>query len=182
MKKNLQAFKLFLPIGVASTALALMSYVAVQQDLRQSANDPQIQMAEDAAIAMQQGATADTAIGTTRVSAKTGLLAPFITITDDHYKVLATSLQGGSKDFVPPAGAFEYAKTNGEDRITWQPDSLTRLAAVIVPYKTSQQSGFVMTARSLKEVEKRENQLTNTIALGWVVLMVLTFIFTLIIV
>ena len=39
----------WLPLAVASTGMCLLVYATVQQNYRQSLNDPQIQMAEDAA-------------------------------------------------------------------------------------------------------------------------------------
>jgi hypothetical protein len=45
----------WLPIVVVITALSGLVYVAVQQALRQDANDPQIQMAQDAAETLARG-------------------------------------------------------------------------------------------------------------------------------
>ena len=45
---------LWIPIAVAVTGLAALVCGAIQQDLRQSANDPQVQLAEDAAAQLDQ--------------------------------------------------------------------------------------------------------------------------------
>src|ERR1700716_2868565 len=51
-----RAAALWVPLAVAVTGLSAVVYGAVQQDLRQGANDPQIQMAEDAAAKLNAGA------------------------------------------------------------------------------------------------------------------------------
>jgi hypothetical protein len=69
-----------------------------------------------------------------------------------------------------PEGVFKYAKNKGEDRITWQPEKGIRSAIVVVSYNSpNAQGGFVMAGRSLREVEKREHQLTVRVALLWII-------------
>ena len=51
-----RAAALWVPLAVAVTGLSALVNGAVQQDLRQGANDPQIQMAEDAAAKLSAGA------------------------------------------------------------------------------------------------------------------------------
>jgi hypothetical protein len=41
-------FSIALPILVAGSVIMLVAYAAIQQSYRQSANDPQIELAEDA--------------------------------------------------------------------------------------------------------------------------------------
>jgi hypothetical protein len=50
-----EALKYWLPAAVAATVLAVLVAGAVQQNIRQAANDPQIQMAEDAATSLAGG-------------------------------------------------------------------------------------------------------------------------------
>jgi hypothetical protein len=45
----------FVPLAVLATCLAGLIYVVVQQDLRTGANDPQRQLAEDAATKLNAG-------------------------------------------------------------------------------------------------------------------------------
>jgi hypothetical protein len=47
--------KHWLLLAIVLTGLIGLVYVAVQQDLRQGANDPQIQMAEDALAKLANG-------------------------------------------------------------------------------------------------------------------------------
>jgi len=50
-----EILKHWLLIAIVVTGLIGLVYVAVQQDLRQGANDPQIQMAEDTAAKFANG-------------------------------------------------------------------------------------------------------------------------------
>ena len=44
--------KTWVPLTIGTTLLCGLVYLATQQSIRQGANDPQIQMAEDAAAAL----------------------------------------------------------------------------------------------------------------------------------
>ena len=50
-----KAFLLWLPLGLVTLILCGLVNLAVQQNYRMSANDPQIQAAEDVAAAISQG-------------------------------------------------------------------------------------------------------------------------------
>ena len=45
------------PFAILATLMSALIYLAVQQDLRTAANDPQVQIAQDAAVKVLQGAT-----------------------------------------------------------------------------------------------------------------------------
>ena len=49
------------------TVLSGLVYVAVQQSYRQTANDPQIEMAEDAAAQLEEGRQPQAIVGTNKV-------------------------------------------------------------------------------------------------------------------
>ncbi len=142
--------KAWLPLAVLSAALCLLVYLAVQQAQRAAANDPQIQMAEDAAAALEDGAGIDSIVPATPVDLSKSL-APFLVVYGRDGKPIAGSgvLDGQLPDY--PPGALEIARSNGENRVTWQPKSDVRIASVVVPYA----DGYVMAGRSLREVEKR---------------------------
>lgn len=162
MKRMVNAFRAWVPFAVAVTALCALAYATVQQSLRQGANDPQIQMAEDAAAALNAGAKLDAVLPKEQVEIS-GSLAPFVILYDMEGKPLAGSgiLNGKLPDF--PEGALEAARQIGENRVTWQPDIDIRIASVVVPYK----DGYVMAGRSLREVEKRESQSETYAVLTW---------------
>jgi hypothetical protein len=154
-----------LPIWLAVVAVGVIlvgfSYLAVQQQYRQSANDPQVQMAEDAASSMNQGGTPVSPAQPINMATS---LASIVIVTDNSLKPLSSSGLLNGQIPLPPAGAFTAAKnaSDQENTFTWQPASNVRDAAVIVHYK----SGYVVAARSLRVVEVREQSLTDMAGLA----------------
>jgi hypothetical protein len=150
--------KIILPIAAVGAAVILFAHVVVQQNYRQTANDPQIQLAEDAAASLDRGSRPDSVLNSSEVDVAKSL-APFIIVFDKDHKVVAANAKLSGQVPVPPAGTFDAAKGLGpdnENRFTWQPRPHVRLAAVIVRHD----GGYVLAARSLREVETREAQLT----------------------
>ena len=145
------------PLAAVACVLCVLVHLAVQQSLRWGANDPQIQMAEDAAAVLAAGGTPESVLPSTMVEISSSL-APFLVIYNDAGQPVASSaiLHGATP--LLPAGVFDNARQNGEDRVSWQPEAGVRMAAVVVPYG-GPQPGFVLAGRSLREVEKREGQL-----------------------
>jgi len=157
----------WLPLAVVITLLCGLVYLVVQQTLRQGANDPQIQMAEDAAAALAAGGTAEAVLPAGNVEISTSL-APFMVLYNDAGEPLAfTGLLHGAAPHLP-GGVFEYTRQKGEDRVTWQPEQSVRIAAVIVAY-SGVQPGFVLAGRSLREVEIRESQVELITGIAWLV-------------
>lgn len=155
--------KLFVPLAFIMTVMAGLVYVAVQQNFRMNANDPQIQIAEDLATQLSAGAPVGPNSLTTTVDISRSL-SPYVLIYDNHGEVITGS--GKLNDQFPslPSGVFDNAKKVGENRITWQPQADVRGALVVVRYQSAQSSGYVAVGRSLREVEQRESML------GWQVL------------
>jgi hypothetical protein len=168
------------PFAILATLMSALVYLVVQQDLRLSANDPQIQIAEDTAVKVQQGAAptsvvtpSSTTSAAVRVDA-TASLAPFSIIYDNKATILASGLTVNGSTPQVPSGVFNYVNTHGQDRFTWQPAAGVRIAAVVE--KVADGGGYVLAGRSLTEVENRETQLTEEVMLGWVVSLVGTFL------
>jgi hypothetical protein len=63
-----RALAFFLPVAVLATLCCGLVCTAVQQDLRIGANDPQLQVAEDAAQALDAGAPATTLVASATVA------------------------------------------------------------------------------------------------------------------
>ena len=155
----------WLPLAVVTTLLCGLVYLAVQQSLRMGANDPQIQMAEDAAVALAAGGTSESVLPVAQVDISTSL-APFLVIYSNTGEPLASSgLLHGTVPLLPQ-GVFDYTHQKGEDRVSWQPESGVRVAAVVVAYNGSQ-PGFVLAGRSLREVEIRESQTEHITGIAW---------------
>jgi len=166
--------RIWVPIAIASTIMMFTIFVVAQQALRQSANDPQIQMAEDSAAVLATGASSYSIVGNTKIDIGKSL-APFLIIYDEAGKVVASTGYLNTQIPVVPSGVLASAKTKTDSRITWQPATSTRLAAV-VKYYSGKSSGYVVAARSLREIEIRESSLEFNVGMAWLVLIVVTFV------
>lgn len=169
-----RAIPYWLPIAAAITALSGLVYVVAQQTYRQSANDPQIQLAEDAAAQLEAGAQPQALVASNKVDMARSL-APFLIIYDDIGSPLASSVQLNGQTPPLPLGVFTEARQSGEDRLTWQPQEGVRSATIITHF-AGPHPGFVLSGRSLTEVEKRVDQLAPLVGLGWLATLVGTFV------
>ncbi len=168
--------KHWLLVAIVLTGLIGLVYVAVQQDLRQGANDPQIQMAEDALAKLANGQSVQNVVPSEKVDIANSL-APYLIVFDANGNPIASSAQLDGQTPTIPSGVFDYVRQNGEDRFTWQPQTGVRSAVVVTQYKGSN-SGFVLAGRSLREVEKREDSIMQLLLAGWVVMILVTFVAT----
>ena len=62
----------WLPLAIATAGLCALVYLTVQQSLRMGANDPQIQMAEDAASQLNTGMSMDSVVPSARRNLQRG--------------------------------------------------------------------------------------------------------------
>lgn len=155
----------WLALVVTVSFLSGLVYIIEQQDLRQAANDPQIQMAEDAANNLASGKSPQAVLPDGSVDMATSL-APYLIIYDKSGKPLAASVELGGEIPEVPAGVFTDVGAQDQKRFTWQPESGVRSAAVLTRY-SGKTSGYVLAGRSLREVEKRENSLLGLVGLVW---------------
>ena len=162
-----RACAFFLPLAVLATLCCGLVYASNQQDLRSGANDPQIQMAEDASTALDAGAQPSDLVSVGRIDVAQSL-APFLVIFDSSGKVLATAGQLDGHAPIPPAGVLTSALNNPPDIVTWQPSSGVRMAAVVVPWH----GGTVLAGRSLEQVEIRENDALLIVIAAWLAMLV----------
>lgn len=150
-------------VGVI-VALGTLNALTAQQLLRGSADEPQVQLARDAARALASGDAAQVPLGGAVVDVAHSL-APFIIVYDGAGRVqLSTAqLDGHTPDL--PGGVLADVTRTGEARFTWQPAPTVRLAAVVVPIGDGA-SGYVLVGRSLVEVEARSADLWAFSLLG----------------
>lgn len=152
----------WLPLAIVFTGAVAFAYGAVQQNYRQSLNDPQVQVVAEAAKKVANGEAVTTLVPSERIDLSISL-SPFIIFYDANGEpILGSGVLNGVAP-TPPSGVFAYTKTHGEDRITWQPQPSVRIAAVI---KTTA-SGFVLSGRSMREVENRIYNLGQMAAVAW---------------
>ena len=174
-KTSQLTFNLWLPVALAATLITAFCYLAVQQNYRASANDPQIQIAHDAIPDLNQVPDL-TQLGAAFNKADISkLYNSFLVIYDEKGKPVAGN--GYLNDQLPslPSGTFDIAKNKGENRFTWQPNKNLRFAVVLAYFK-GQQSGFIMTGRSLLETEKRIKILGITTLVTWLLTLLLSYI------
>lgn len=151
---------MILAFALIAAGVTLFVAAALQQNYRLSADDPQIQLAEDAAANLSRGLQPEAVVGPQKIDA-TNSLSPFVTVYSGGkpYEPLATSgYFSDNKTLAPPIGVFDNVRSSGEERFTWQTLEGQREAAVLV-YADSPQPFYVLAARNLREVETRENQL-----------------------
>lgn len=167
----------WLPLGIAITLICGLIYGAVQQNYRQSLNDPQIQMAQDGATRLAAGDVPASLVqrGVPLIDAASSL-APWIAVYDSNGTPLESSAVLDGKPPAPPQGIFDLAKAQGNNlpHNTWQPENGVRIALVVVPVQGK--DWFVAAGRNMREVEGREQGLELVIGLGWVVTIVATFL------
>jgi hypothetical protein len=166
--------KYWILIAIIVTGLAWIPYVLVQQDLRLSANDPQIQLAEDLALQLANGQAPQSLLPTTQVDIARSL-ATYVIIFDNTGTPLASSAQLNGQTPQLPGGIFDYVRQNGEDRITWQPQTGLRNAIVVTRY-SGVSSGFVMVGRSLREIEKRIDGIQELTLFAWLSILLVSLL------
>jgi len=181
MRLWLRVLRIWLPVAVATTAVCGTIAVTVQQNYRNGLDDPQIQLAHDAAARLGAGAGPASAVNSPSVDAQRSL-APFLIVYGPSGAVLASGATLGGVTPSPPAGVLQTARnvarsgrgSSGSlgplgsardyDRVTWQPRPDVRLASVSV---ATADGRVVLAARNMSEVEARESQLTWLVAFGW---------------
>lgn len=153
-------FILWLIFSAMISSFCLLVYWAVQQDMRLGAYDPQIQMAEDNAVAL--GAGQSVSINNS-VNVATSL-APFMVLYNSRGQVVSSGvkLNGQTPDL--PQGVFDVVKANGEARFTWQPQDGVHIATIVTKYN----NGFVLAGRNMREVESRIEKSLFEVGLAWV--------------
>ncbi len=52
-------------------------------------------------------------------------------------------------------------------KLTWEPQSGVRIAAVVDSFNSATQSGYVLAGRNMREVETRIEKLAMQIGIGW---------------
>ncbi|HSX27698.1 MAG TPA: hypothetical protein VLG25_02855 [Patescibacteria group bacterium] len=164
--------RMWLVLAVISTVLSLIVYGAVQQTLRTSANDPQIQLAEDIGKSLSAGKEVDNILPTNSVDISHSL-GTFVILYDDNGQVVTGNGQLGSEAPSLPSGVLAYTKENQEDVVTWQPEKDVRIAAVVYRHE-GPVPGFVLAGRNLREVEKRIRFIGYEIIAGWAVALIST--------
>ena len=149
-------------------------YVVVQQTQRRAANNPQIQMAQDTAAALDGGDVPSVLSNGHVDIAKS--LAPFTVIYDKNGKPVGGDGYYNGKLPAVDIGVLSNSQGKDYNAVTWDLPDGVRQAAVSVSAKKY----YVLSARSLKEVEITADAALWLILLGWFVsVLLLALIFVL---
>ncbi len=154
------------------TVICALVFVSVQQSLRYAANDPQIQIVEDGVVSLKDNDQRPL-FGPDKFDLEKSL-GTFIALYDKDGKVLESNATLNGEAPQPPQGIFEAAKNKGHNEVTWKPKDNVRQALVIMPIG-NQAGEFLLAGRSLREVEKRTNQIFIITSVAWAGLLLLSF-------
>src|SRR5579859_4106468 len=116
--------KVWLPIAFTATVLAGTIYLAVQQDYRQSADDPQISIAEDMQRAFNNHTPTNILNSLPQNVDISTSLSLFVIIYngvgEDLHALggnVAFEARPNETEFDLPKGVFDWVRAHGEDRI-----------------------------------------------------------------
>ncbi|MDB5022569.1 MAG: hypothetical protein JWP78_324 [Mucilaginibacter sp.] len=159
-------FKNWFGYAAMITLLCGIIYIVGQQGFRASADDPQYQMAQDAANAINKGADPKSLISTATSPAEIAeTLSPYLIIYDRSGNMAAGSAVLNGKPLKLPQGVLDYIRKHGADHATWQPQPGVRQA--MVGLNTAGKGYVVIAGRSLGKIEERIELLGEQVAFGW---------------
>ncbi len=159
----------WVPLALAITLICGLIYATIQQNFRQGANDPQIQIAEDLKEDLNSGKKLGESVKNIDLNKS---LKEFVIVFDEQNHPIYSEASLDGKIPTLPKGVFEYVIVHNLDKFTWEPKSGVRIAAVMTKYN----KGFILAGRSLKEVEKREDNLLKQVGIGWAVTIITTIV------
>lgn len=172
-KSNPYSVWWFFPWLIAITLLCGLIFVIAQQTVRLSTNMQLVQNSQDIAHNIMAQESIPTNFPPQKVDMGSSL-GIFFFIYDKDKKLVGTTATLNGQTPEIPLGVLAFAKDKGEDRVTWQPKKGIR-NAIAVTYFKGKSEGYVVTGRSLREVEKLEDTLQTLAGVGWIATLALTF-------
>ena len=155
----------WLPLAAVTTLLCGLVYGVAQQGWRQAANEPQAALALDAADRLGRGDAIAAVLPAPPIDVGRSLSPFMIVYGADQRPIASSGLLHGATPALPQ-GVLDSARQRGENRLTWQPEPGMRLAAVVAPY-SGEQGGYVLAARSLRDVERHIQAVGLMTGLVW---------------
>jgi hypothetical protein len=164
----------WLRLAFVVTVLSIVIYILTQQHYRMALNDPQIQMVKDAQSMLLAGKQPAEIVGRAQVFDASTRMDPFLAVYDESGNTLEANATVDGLLPRPPVGIFEYAKSHGENKVTWQTKNGTRIALVVRPVAI--ESGwFVAAGRNMSEAEAKISLIGNRILVAWLTILIVTF-------
>lgn len=166
----------WIPLAIAITLMCALVYAALQQTERQALNDPQIQMAEDAAAILKNGGSPADVVPRGKTIDASASLAPWIAVYDASGTPLESDAVLSGAPPKPPKGSFDAARASGSNlpHNTWESADGTRTALVLVWVPDKEL--FVAAGRNMREVEDREWALAVLVASAWIATLAATLV------
>ena len=162
--------RIWLVLAALTTVICLFVNLAVQQNFRTTADDPQVQLAQDAARML--GENRSVRNSRTQIVDVGRSLAPWVAVYDGSGRAIESSGQLNGAAPQLPDGVFAAARSRGENRVTWQPATGIRIATV-VEFVGTPNVRYVVSGRSLREVEGRVENLNRITLAAWAVTLLL---------
>lgn len=180
MNNRTTPFSLWLILAAIVTVISGTIYLATEQAYRATANDPQIEITDEIATAITNGAPPDQIIpaGSSGTDIKKSL-SVIAMVFDKEGKVVGSSAKLDGQDPVPPKDVFEVAKKKGRNLLTWNPAKDITIAAVIVPVTSNNEDFYVLAGKNIREVELRVKQLAIICTVAWISLLLLSALLSL---
>lgn len=167
------AFTSWFPLGIAITFIMGSVFVSLHYVLRAGANTPQIEMARDTTRLIDAGSNPHFFSPAFAVPIEQSM-EPYTVVYDlSRRPITGTGVLHGELPTLPK-GVFEYAKEHGEHHFTWQPERGVR-SAVVLAYHEGIYPGYVLSGRSLSEVELRIFTVASIMKAGWAMAMLATY-------
>lgn len=166
----------WIPLAIIIVLLCGLIYGVAQQMLRQSANDPQLQMGYQAATKLEYVAWAGAVVPEESLDIA-ATLSVFVTVYDSAGTPQSSSGRLNGKVLVPPKGVFESARARGENCFTWEPEKGLRIAAIVIPANgqaVDLRNSYVLVGKSLREYEHRIRQVQLLTGTGLVFILIVS--------
>jgi hypothetical protein len=174
MKMYAIIFKNWFGYAAVITLLCGIIYIVGQQGFRASADDPQYQIAEDAARAISKG-TDPKLLGAPAADISE-TLSPYLLIFDKTGNTLVNGAILKGQPLKIPQGVLDYIQLHGADHATWQPSPGVRQAMVGMRSNAGGKSYTVIAGRSLRKIEGRIALLSEQVAFGWAISMLVILV------
>ena len=173
--------KIFVPAALVLTLSFGFAYFVGQQVLRNSANDPQVEIAEGVIEALNQGQDPE-AFSSMSPTDMEKSLSPFVIVFDKDGNGVSGTTQLDGQLPTPPKNVFDSVDNVKGSKFSWQPKAGVRIASVIFRYKapaidasSTPSEGYVLAGKSLREVDARIQNLMKLTAVAWVIALLLVW-------
>lgn len=157
---------------IFSTIFVSICYAA-RGVLRQQANDPQVEVTDQVANIIRQGAPLDVIVSGAEQVDLANSSALFVMIYDKDKNLVGSSAVLDGQPLALPADALDKAKNFNDYRFDWQVSEYVKVAAIV---KAVDETGYVVAAKSLAEYDRRADDLSQPLWIGWVISVLLALL------